>query len=190
MSPQSQAPLSDEEFTELDRFLLADEEGERLPIDEAHGYITALIVAQSPLETADWLQAVWGSPQFRDQDERMKMTGYMQRMHAAIAAMLEAQTPFEPLVIEEEDEEGDLLEAYEGWCFGFMHAVADYPQHWETLPTEAQELLTPIARLALLAGDDESDMDEEEYAMWVELLPGSVAGLYALWRGNLAADQQ
>lgn len=184
MSPESKAPLSEEEFTELDRFLLADDEGQRLPIDEAHGFITALIVANVPLEIEAWLSLVWGTPTFASQAEQERMTDFMRRIYSEIETMLKARRVFEPLVIEEEDEEGELLEAYEGWCFGFMHGVANYPQYWEPLPKEAQDLLTPIAKLALLTSEAESEMEEEEYAMWVELLPGAVAGLYALWRNE------
>jgi len=43
MSLALDVPLSEEEYTELDDFLCAgDEEAERLPVDEAHGFMTVL----------------------------------------------------------------------------------------------------------------------------------------------------
>jgi hypothetical protein len=45
-------------------------------------------------------------------------------------------------------------------------------------------LLGPIARLALLHVEDEPEIDEEEYELLVELLPGAVAGLNAYWESN------
>jgi hypothetical protein len=35
--------------------------------------------------------------------------------------------------------------------------------------------------LALQGAEDEEEMGEEEYAQWVELIPGAVLGLYDIW---------
>ena len=182
MNSQSNAPLSEDEFVELDQFLLSDTVGEEcLPIDEAHGYLTALIVGALPSEQSGWMEAIWGKPSFTDEAEKKRMTGYLLRMYGEIAETLGQRRSFEPLIIEEEDEEGELHEAYEGWCFGFMRVVAEHQSHWEDISKNEQELLTPIAKLALLCADEEQDMDEEEYEACVDLLPGAVAGLYAFW---------
>jgi yecA family protein len=186
MNSQQHTPLSGDELLALDAFLLSEEvEDERLPIDEVHGYLTALIVSALPVDQATWMEAVWGDLEFADDAEKECMTGYLLRMYGEISETLEQGHSFEPLIIEEEDEEGELLEAYEGWCFGFMRAVADHQSHWEDVPKNEQELLSPIAKLALLCTEEEMDeeMDEEEYEVCIDLLPGAVAGLYAFWHG-------
>jgi len=184
MSSQHETLLTDEEFSELDRFLLTTEEGEdRLSVDEAHGYLTALTVGPEMTENDEWLEAVWGTPLFSDDESEQRMRSYLIRMQQEIATELAARAGFEPLVLEEVDGD-EAIESYEGWCFGFMLGVAGQSSYWEQLPRAEQTLLAPIAKLALLHDDEESDMDDEEYDAWVEMLPGSVVGLYNYWRSQ------
>jgi uncharacterized protein len=178
------APLSDEEYAELDDFLCAgDEEEERLPVDEAHGFMTAMIVGHAPVTPEALLESVWGQPAFADETERERLTGLMLRLFREISTTLRVQQPFEPLFVEIE-ENGATLVAHEGWCFGFMLAVSGDEERWKRLPKHEQSLLGPIARLALLHVEEEPEIDEEEYEMLVELLPGAVAGLHAYWESN------
>lgn len=181
MSSQTEALLTEEEFAELDSFLLAAEEGdERLTVDEAHGFLTALTVGPEMIDCDEWLEQVWGDPPFADDDSRVRLRGYLLRMQREIAADLRDGSSYEPLVLEEIDGD-EVVESYEGWCYGFMLGVAAQSSHWEQLPKAEQTLLAPIARLALLHDDEESDMDDEEYDAWVEMLPGAVVGLYQYW---------
>jgi len=174
----SQMPLSFDELAELDSFLLADPD-ERLAVDEAHGFLTALLVGHDQRPQEAWLADVWGAFPATDTSQRQRMTALLLRMRNDIAAMLENGHRFEPLILEEEDDEG-IYEVYDGWCFGFMLAVANDEQRWQDLPQDQQSLLEPIASLALLHTDEEEvEMSDEEYFGWVELLPGAVAGLYA-----------
>lgn len=184
MPSQPETLLTDEEFSELDSFLLASEEGDdRLSVDEAHGYLTALTVGPEMVESAEWLEQVWGEPLFSDDESEQRLRGHLLRMQREIAADLNEGITFEPLVLEEVDNDV-VVESYEGWCFGFMLGVAAQSRHWEQLPKAEQTLLAPIAKLALLHDDEESDMDDEEYDAWVEMLPGSVVGLYNYWRSQ------
>jgi uncharacterized protein len=177
-------PLSEDEYSELDAFLFTDDEGnERLSVDEAHGFITALIVGHAPAAPEAWMKSVWGQPGFADESERRRMTGLLLRMFDEISWTLGVGRSFEPLAVEIE-EEGETLMALEGWCFGFMLAVSADEERWNQLPRYEQSLLGTIARLALLHVDDEASIDEEEYDMLVELLPGAVAGLHAYWESN------
>ena len=180
MTSPLQMPLSDAELIELDGFLLATEEGEeRLLLDEAHGFTTALLVSRQPYEQAAWLESIWGEPRFGSGAESEHLTALMLRLRQSIVEQLASHHPFEPLVAEEEDnDDGTLYENYEGWCFGFMLAVANDEPGWGELPQEAHDALAPIATLALLYSQDEPDMDEEEYEACLELIPGSVAQLY------------
>jgi len=174
MSALPDIPLSEQELTELDAFLLSEAcDEEALTIDEAHGFLTALVVGPVPLAAEEWLVEVWREPAFADEEEARRMTDLMLRLYNEIAVTIASGRPFEPLVVEEEDE-GEVFEVYEGWCFGFILGVELHQSHWEGLPKEQQSLMAPIAQLALLAS-------EEEYRAWVELLPGAVAGLYAFW---------
>ena len=182
MLPSLDTPLTADELIELDDFLLSadEDEDDRLSVDEAHGYLTALVVSRLSIEEEDWLQTIWGEPRFADDEQKAYMTNMLQRMRREISAALSFSQPFEPLVVELEMD-GEIIEAYEGWCFGFMLAVSSDENHWNQLPQNEQELLGAIAKLAILHTDDEADMDDEEYQALVELLSGSVKGLYHYW---------
>jgi len=181
MSTDFDTPLTSDELAELDNFLLSDAcDEDTLSIDEAHGFISALIVTpHMPAEKA-WLSSVWGQPNFVDLMQQQHMTSLLERLYNEIAMMLEAGRDFEPLVIETE-ESGETLEAYEGWCFGFMLGVEQQQVLWDALPQNEQNLVVPMAQLAMLYSDDQNDMGDEEYDSWVELVPGAVMGLYSHW---------
>lgn len=178
MAQSYQSIMSDEELGELDEFLLSGI-NDSLSLDEAHGYLTALIVAASPVPESEWLESIWGEPEFESEAQAERMTALMQKLYQDIEEMINSGVAFEPLVVEEEgDEEHEVSEVYEGWCFGFMLAVTNHEKEWDGLSKAQEELLTPIATLALLNGEEEMEMEEDEYYGWVEMLPGSVAGLY------------
>jgi uncharacterized protein len=184
MTLPTDEPFTDADYAELDEFLCAEAEGEtRLPVDEAHGFMTGLIVSHAPVSPEAMLESIWGRPEFGDAAERQRLTGLLLGLYREIAATLTAGHSFEPLVVEIE-EDGEPLVAHEGWCFGFMLAVSGDEERWNRLPKYEASLLGPIARLALLHVEDEPEIDEEEYEMLVELLPGAVAGLYAYWESN------
>lgn len=184
MSSQLDTPLSEEELVELDNFLLSDAcAGAALSIDEVHGFLTAIIVSPEKVDQDEWLTAVWGKPQFADEAEEQRMTGLLLRLRNEIATTLQAGRSFEPLVVEVE-EDGEVAEAHEGWCFGFMLGVAHHQALWDRLPHDEKTLVEPMAQLALLNSEEEPGMSEEEYAAWVELIPGAVMGLYSFWRST------
>lgn len=181
MSTDLENPLNETELGELDEFLLSDACGEdALSIDETHGYLTALVITPTPPADEQWLTAIWGQPAFADESQKQHMTSLLQRLYNEVASSLQVRRDFEPLVIETE-EDGETVEAYEGWCFGFMLGVEQQQGLWDELPQNEQNLVAPMAQLALLYSDEEAEMDEEEYDGWVELLPGAVMGLYAYW---------
>lgn len=181
MANQQVSALTEDEFIELDDFLLSDAcDDETLSIDEAHGYLTALQLPPARLDSTSWSEAVWGQPKFEGEAQEQHMKALLQRLFEDIAETLQRRRDFEPLVIETE-EDGQLVESYEGWCYGFMLGVEQNETMWEALPKTEQGLLAPMAQLSLLGSEDEEEMAEEEYSQWVELIPGAVMGLYAYW---------
>lgn len=181
MSAPQTAPLSDDELAELDTLLLSDED-DRLPIDETHGFMTALLICRANISDEALVEAICGDAQFEDDSQRQRITGLLLQMRDEIATSLQTKAPFEPLVIEEE-EDGEVFEAYDGWCFGFMLGVANQHEQWDNITKEQEELITPIAQLALIHTEEaeEDEMDEEEYTLCIELLPGAVNALYRSW---------
>jgi uncharacterized protein len=181
MPNQQVSALTEDEFIELDNFLLSDVcDDETLSIDEAHGYLTALQLPPVRLDQAEWSEAVWGKPKFESEAQEQQMQALLQRLFDDITETLQRRRDFEPLVIETE-EDGQVVESYEGWCYGFMLGVDQNEEMWEALPKTEQGLLAPMAQLSLLGSEDEEEMSEEEYSQWIELIPGAVMGLYAHW---------
>lgn len=182
MTQTTLIPLTDAQLQELDQFLLSNACDERtLLLDEAHGLITASVVAPEPLSDALLLEQIWGEPTFASRDEQHYFSALLLQMRDEVSARLASGAPFEPLVVDEEDEHGVVVEVYEGWCFGFVLGVEQQQQFWQDLAAEQQGLLAPMAQLALLVSDDEPEMDEEQYDAWVELIAGAVTGLYRYW---------
>ena len=178
------APLTDEEIIELDNFLLAaSQEEERLTVDEAHGFVTALVAGHESLPQEEWMEVVWGQPEFADETEQQRMISLLSRLHRDVSATLQAGGTFEPLVAEVEEDDETII-AIEGWCFGFMLAVSRNEERWNQLPKDEQALLAPIAKLALLETENAPEMDDEECESLAEMLPGSVVGLYSYWKTN------
>ncbi len=170
--------LTTDELTELDVFLLAGgEDLDRLMIDEAHGFLTALVVTGCPVNADEVIGELLGPDPFADEFEERRIKNLVERMQADIEVSLNGRQRFEPLVIEEVGEAGEIEESYEGWCFGFMLGVTHCEERWSELPKHEEELLTPIATLSLLHAEEEVEMDVDEYLGWVEMIPGSVAGL-------------
>ncbi len=178
MSAQFDKPLSDEELAELDVFLLDGDVSDRLQIDEAHGYLSSLIVGGGGINTAVWLSDIWGEPEGSG-EFKARMSDLFLRLYHETELGLREQHPFEPLVIEEE-EEGEVYEVYDGWCFGFMLGVANYQEKWGDVAKESEDLLAPIATLALLHSDENHELSDEEYTACVDLLPGAVFELYRI----------
>lgn len=176
--------LNDDELAELDAFLLSDAcDDEVLTVDEVHGLLTALQVGPQAMAEADWLTLAWGEPQFADAAQQQHLLGLMQRLYNDIEATLKAGRDFEPLAVEVEENGVDVV-AFEGWCFGFMLGVETCQAEWDKLPKAEENLIAPMAQLALLNSDEEPEMDDDEYEQWVELLPGAVLGLYSYWHGE------
>ena len=176
--------LNDDELAELDAFLLSDAcDDEVLSVDEVHGFLTALQVGPKSMPESDWLEMAWDKPQFADEVQREHLLELMQRLYRDIDVTLKEGHDFEPLAVEVE-EEGEAVVAFEGWCFGFMLGVETCQSEWDSLPKAEENLLAPMAQLTLLNGDEEPEMDDDEYEAWVELLPGAVLGLYSYWHGE------
>lgn len=188
MTDMLNTPLSDDELIELDEFLLSagDDDDDRLTVDEAHGYIASFAVKGGDAFASDaWMRDVWGQPEFATEADQERLSNYLVRMRNDILAMLKNGKRFEPLVADLEEEDGETFTSYEGWCFGFMLAVSKAEESWGNLEKAEEDLLVPIAKLAMMYVKDDMDIDEDEYETLVDLIPGSVVGLYQYWQSKL-----
>jgi len=166
--------MTDDDYSRLDEILM-DNIDDCLSIDEAHGLLTALLVSQVNLSNEKIIDSVCGDSNI-DSKTHAEVSSLILSMNDEIKAMLNSNDPFDILLIETE-EEGEVVEVFEGWCHGFMLAIIQEPGMWDSLEKTEQSILSPIAKLALLISDEELEMEDDEYDMLVELLPGAVMGL-------------
>jgi len=158
-------PLSDQEFDELDQFLLSErcpEDG--MTMDILHGFLTALVVGPEEVPLAEWLPHVWGerrvAPAFKSDKESRRIVGLIARYMNEIAITLEvAPKEFEPLFCEFEHEGKMLLDA-EAWAWGFWEGVGLREPAWAPIwESKLAELVRPI----YLLGSE--DIEAEEAAL-------------------------
>lgn len=156
-------PLSDQEFKELDTFLLSDRcSDECMTMDSLHGFLTALAVGPEQVPFAEWLPRVWGpapedAPEFKSEKEAGRITGLIARFMNEVAITLEvAPKEFEPLFCEHEWQGRTVIDA-EAWAWGFWEGMQMRADAWgPAWDSEIGPLLRPI----YLLGAEE--IEEEE----------------------------
>jgi uncharacterized protein len=156
-------PLTDEEFEELDEFLLSLKcADDAMTMDVLHGFLTAIIIGPEQIPASEWLPHVWGSqadqtPDFSSKEEQEHITDLILRFLNEIAITFEvAPKEFEPLFCEQEVKGKHFIDA-EGWAMGFWEAVNLRPAAWKPIwSSEHAALMQPL----YLLGADE--IEEEE----------------------------
>jgi len=152
--------LTDQEFDELDRFLMSAHCGdETMAMDALNGYLTAIAIGPIDIPPEQWLPRIWGptpqdAPKFRDAQQ-------VERIHTLLARALEeirvtfevAPKDFEPLFSVHKVKGKELLDA-EAWCWGFLEAVSLHEDAWRPLRESTQSILM---RAIDLLGAEEID---------------------------------
>ncbi|RJX33474.1 MAG: YecA family protein [Oxalobacter sp.] len=156
-------PLTDDEFEELDAFLLSLQCAEdAMTMDVLHGFLTAIVIGPEPVPLSEWLPHVWGSPssqspQFQSPEQQERITDLILRFMNEIAVTFDvAPKEFEPLFCEQEWN-GRMLTDAEGWAMGFWESVNLRPTAWK--PIWSSDMAILMKPLYLLGADD---IDEDE----------------------------
>jgi uncharacterized protein len=162
----SDQPLSDQEFDQLDRFLLSDRCGDDvMTMDALHGYLTALTIGPEAVPREEWLPRVWGNdpedaPRFQSPQEEAKITGLIERFAAEIALTFEvAPKDFEPLFCEHQWQGKPVLDG-EAWAWGFWEGMQLRAEAWR--PIEESPLSSLLRPFYLLGAEE---IEEEEVAL-------------------------
>ncbi|VAX01992.1 hypothetical protein MNBD_GAMMA22-2598 [hydrothermal vent metagenome] len=174
--------MTDNDYARLDEILM-DNIDNGLSIDEAHGFLSAIAVSNIELSDNDYYEIICADSELENSLAK-EILALILDMNADIKTMLNKNEPFDILLIETE-EQGEIIEVFEGWCHGFMLAVSQYENIWQELDKNEQSILSPIAKLALLISDEQLDMEDDEYDLLVELLPGAVMGLNSYFNNKL-----
>lgn len=192
--PGLAAPLLEEEFEELDAFLLSDATSdETMLLDHLDGYLTAIVVGPTSLSIGQWYSGIWGkleedAPHFENIEEAHRIMQLIIRHYNEIIWSLEHDADsHEPIfdVFVFEDKSEQFIDA-EMWATGFMDGLALCRADWQPLfdDPRGREWLNPIR---LLGGDDLSETEmalvqnpaqREELG---KLIQASVASIYRFW---------
>jgi uncharacterized protein len=169
------APLSDAEVSELDELLQSlPDDLDPLDVEMLDGFLAALLLQPAPVSPAEWLPFVF-DVQGRDaglpDTATKRAIDLIMRRHNELAAYIAAREPFEPIIFELEDDQGNpmtgkaAIAALEPWAEGFMNALAAFPALLEQLEgdTASSIALTGVLRHLPSEPDDASD-ESQEYA--------------------------
>lgn len=187
------APLSEDEFEELDQFLLYDVDTEEVMMSDAmDGFLHAIAVGPTTLHPKQWLPKIWGTqdmmPPMDSIEHLNHILGLVMRHFNSIIAGLEADpTEISPrwstMTYEGDDREYDDAE---GWAHGFVQGMRLCWNDWQPLLStpQGQEWFRPIAML----GEDEFCKDQDDLtktpAMRAELalqIPEYVLNMHGYW---------
>lgn len=152
--------LTDEEFDELDRFLMSSQcSDETMAMDALNGYLTAIAIGPVDVAPAQWLPRIWGptpqdAPKFRDAQQSARIHELLSRALEEIRVTFEvAPKDFEPLFSVHKFKGKELLDA-EAWCWGFLEAISLNEAAWQPLRASSQAILL---RAVNLLGAEEID---------------------------------
>lgn len=185
--------MSEEEFEELDHFLLYDVDTEEgMTISAVDGFMHALAVGPTTVHPKQWLPKIWGTkemmPAMDSIEELNHMLGLVMRHFNSIIAGLEDDpreiSPcWSTMVYEGDEREYDDAEA---WAYGFVLGMRLCWKDWQPLLStpQGQAWFRPIA----LLGEDAYSLEQDELtrtpAMRSELaqqIPPAVLDMHAHW---------
>jgi len=191
MKTLNPGPLTDEEFEELDRFLLdAEEMEESMDISTLDGFLTAIVCGPKTIMPSEWMRWVWDmqkgedGPEFENQAQAQRILGLLMRHMNDIAQTLnQAPEQYEPLLMENPND-GDPIPILDEWCSGFMKGVELDYDGWLPVIAGKPDWMSTI----LLYGTEEGwealekkNLSLAEHKALAEGLAGTVQKIHALW---------
>ena len=187
------APLSEDEYDELDQFLLYDVDTEDvMTLDMVDGFLHALAVGPTTIHPKRWLPKIWGTKEMMppmDSIEQLNhILGLVMRHFNSIIAGLEddprgVSPSWSTMTYEGDEREYDDAEV---WAYGFVEGMRLCWNDWQPLLStpQGQAWFRPIA----LLGEDDFSADQDELtktpAMRAALalqIPQAVLDMHAHW---------
>jgi len=186
-------PLSEDELSELDHFLLYDVDNEEvMTLDMMDGFLHAIAVGPTTLHPKKWLPPIWGTkemmPAMESIEQMNHMLGLVMRHFNAIIAGLEAEPseiyPYWSTMTYAGDEQA--YDDAEMWAYGFVQGMRLCWNDWQPLLStpQGQAWFRPIA----LLGEEDFSADQDELtrtpAQRADLalqIPQAIRGMHAHW---------
>lgn len=185
------SPLTDDEFHELDMFLLNEvESDEAMTIDILDGYLHAIAIAPTTVHPKQWLPKVWGTgtfmPPMDSIDQLNHVLGLVMRHFNGIIAGLQSEPREISPVWATREYRGKEYDEAEGWAYGFVEGMRLCWDDWKPLldTPERQAWFRPIA----LLGEEEFSADQDDLTKTparrskiAQQIPEAVLAMHAYW---------
>lgn len=192
-------PLTQAEFSELDRFLASDLTSEHaMMVDTLDGFLTAVALGPVDIPVPQWLPRVWGpeekdTPRFRNEEQADRILALIVRQLNGIHRTLQLDIAnYAPIVDVVTVDEVDYDDA-EMWAFGFMAGINLARTAWQPV-FENPEVLQHLKPIFLLSAKNLTDEQKRETetpqqrAALAAQLPATVAALFNFWQPYRKAE--
>lgn len=196
-----QEPLTEQELSRLDDFLLdrfddeekaTDSDEGILNVSELDGFLTAVVSGPDVVPPSEWLPLVWGEeePVWKSVDDFQQIFGLMVRhMNSIVSELMMAPDEFEPVFLEH-TVEGQVYTVVDDWCSGYLRGVQPCLQAWVDEAPESYDLLAPIFVFGHERGWEFTEGMEisEEERLQQEVAP-AVRAIHAYWLAKRSTSQ-
>ena len=184
--------LSEEEFKELDHFLLHEVDcDESMLLDALDGYLHAIAVGPTTLMPQQWMPPIWGGgesmmPPTESIEKLNRILGLIMRQFNCIISGLEEEPSEIYPQWNYQVHEGREFDDAQGWATGFTQGVKLCKDDWASLleTPQGRALYRPIGLLGADDYSDDQDALTETLEMRTELtlqIPESVVAIYKHW---------
>ncbi|HWT55205.1 MAG TPA: UPF0149 family protein [Rhodocyclaceae bacterium] len=185
-------PLTQAEFSELDRFLASDLTSEHaMMVDTLDGFLTAIALGPVDIPVPQWLPRVWGPadkdvPRFRNEEQADRILALIVRQLNGILRTLQLDIENYTPIVDEITQDGVDYDDAEMWAFGFMAGINQARTAWQPVfeQPEVLETLKPVFLLSaknLTAEQQQLVATPQQRSALAAQLPAMVAALYAFW---------
>lgn len=183
------SPLSDEEYEDLNDFLMSDATGEdSMDISMLDGFLTAIVSGPKMIPPSQWLPLVWGQDSMRWKTPAQAehyLSMIMRQMNTIIDVLQNDPEEFVALTYTREDN-GQTIDIIDDWCAGYVMGMNLDREAWENLLNSPDDcsLLTTILLYGTEVGaqqqiDDPSLADK--HTEFVTMLNESIPAIYEYW---------
>ena len=199
------SPLTDDELDRLETLLSDPALPEAMRLDEAQGYLCAVLAGPQPLAEEQWLADVLGGDDALESEIGGDTAVLLRAFAAALAADLETGVP-PVLLLYPKEEEDDSPSDYLPWCQAYLAGVDAAEDDWFEVLGESEDaspeedeseeiaylderlfpmmVLTGEAEAAASehgeewpSGEEREEIEEE----CEESLPQSIVDIYRFW---------
>ncbi|HTH95435.1 MAG TPA: UPF0149 family protein [Rhodocyclaceae bacterium] len=192
-------PLTQAEFSELDRFLASDLTSEHtMMVDTLDGFLTAIALGPLDIPVPQWLPRVWGPedkdvPRFRNEEQADRILALIVRQLNGILRTLQLDIDHYAPIVDLVQHDGEDYEDAEMWAFGFMAGINLARTAWQPV-FENPEVLESLKPVFLLSAKNLTDEQKQQVATpqqraaLAAQLPTMVAALYTFWQPYRKAE--